>query len=522
MIGPGGVPPRLEALGVSKQFGGIKALDDVDFDVRAGEVHALCGENGAGKSTLIRVISGVHPSASYAGTIRLDGLEARFASPRDAKRAGIAVIHQELPLVDGLSVTENLFLGDLPRRGPLVDRPRLVREANELLHRFGLDLDPEEPVGALGVGRKQQVEILKAVRTRSRVLVLDEPTAALGEAEAARLLELVLQLAREGVACIYITHRLDEVRAVADRVTVLRDGRTVAVFPTGSVAPGELVRAMAGRPVAEAAPRRRLPPDGPGPPLLEVSGLDVAPRRGRAARLSAISFEVRAGEVVGLAGLMGSGRSELLMHLYGSWGRRMAGSVRLRGDPHDDPTPRRSLARGLALLSEDRRRFGLIPDRSVEFNLTLSILERLTRGVLIDGVEEWRLYRSMAEALQWRAAGPERPIRGLSGGNQQKVLLGRALLAEPRVMLLDEPTRGVDMATKFEIYDLINRLTDQGRAVLLVTSELPELLGLSDRLLVVRAGRIVLELPRRPFDPGCVLAAALGHDPRDSTGEAAR
>lgn len=513
-------PPRLEARGISKHFGGVKALDEVSLDLRAGEVHALCGENGAGKSTLIKVLSGVHPFGSYAGTIAVEGLEARFRGPRDASRAGIAVIHQELALVEGISVAENLFLGDPPRRGPFVDWARLAREAEALLRRFGLDLDPEAPVGSLGVGRKQQVEILKAVRRRSRVLILDEPTAALGEAEASRLLELVRRLAGEGVGCLYITHRLDEVRAIADRVTVLRDGRSVAAFPTGAVAPGELIRAMAGRPVPEAAPHRQPPADGPGRPLLEVSGLEVAPRRGRSARLSGISFEVRAGEVVGLAGLMGSGRSELLMHCYGSWGVRVAGSVRLLGEPYDEPSPPRSLARGMALVSEDRRRFGLVPDRSVEFNLTLSALGRLTRGGLIDTIEEGRLYRSTAGGLRVRAAGPEQPIRALSGGNQQKVLLGRALLAGPRVILMDEPTRGVDVATKFEIYDLINGLTAEGRVVLLVSSELPELLGLSDRLLVLREGRIVGEFSRDAFDPGLVLAAALGHEASGAAAEA--
>ena len=517
-----GPPPRLEARGISKSFGGVKALDTVDLDVRGGEVHAVCGENGAGKSTLIKVLSGVHPFGSYSGMIRVDEAEARFRGPRDAGQAGIAVIHQELALVDGMSVAENLFLGDPPRRGPFLDWPRLVGEASEWLVRFGLKVDPEAPVGSMGVGMRQQVEILKAVRRQSRVLIFDEPTAALGEAEATRLLDLVRRLAREGVGCVYITHRLEEVRAVADRVTVLRDGRSVAAFPTGAVAPAELVRAMAGRPIAEATPRRPPPAERWGAALLEVSGLDVAPRRGEPARLSGISFEVRAGEVVGLAGLMGAGRSELLMHCYGSWGARLAGSVHLLGRPYEDPTPRASLARGLALVSEDRRRFGLVPDRSVEFNLTLSALGRLTRRGLIDTAEEVRLYRDMAGALRVRAAGPEQPIRGLSGGNQQKVLLGRALLAEPSVLLLDEPTRGVDVATKFEIYDLINRLTEEGRAVLLVSSELPELLGLSDRVLVLRDGRIALERKRERFDPGEILAAALGHEANPPAVEALR
>ena len=512
MTGPVLDLPRLQAVRVVKHFGGVRALDGVDFEVRAGEIHCLCGENGAGKSTLIKILSGVHPHGSYAGTVLVDGREARFRGPRDAARAGLGVIHQELALVEEMSVAENLFLGDLPSRGPFIDWPRLMREAGQLLRRFGVDVAPDEPAGSLGIGRKQQVEILKAVRRQSRVLILDEPTAALGELEMKALLDLVRQLAREGVACVYITHRLEEVREIADRVTVLRDGRSVAAFPTGSVPTGELVRAIAGRPVSESIPRRTASPAGFGRAVLEVSSLDVAPARGQSSRLSDMTFKVREGEVVGLAGLMGSGRTELLMHLFGAWGVRLGGSVRLFGEPYDDPTPGRSIERGLSLLSEDRRRFGLIPDRSAEFNLTLSSLRRLTRHGLLDTAREAQSYRRMAATLRVRSAGPEAPIRGLSGGNQQKVLLGRALLSEPRVILLDEPTRGVDVATKVEIYELINRLTDEGKAVLLVTSDLPELLGLSDRVLVMRDGRIALELPCPPFDQERVLAAALGHE----------
>ena len=312
------------------------------------------------------------------------------------------------------------------------------------------------------------------------------------------------ELAREGVACVYITHRLDEVREIADRITVLRDGRSVAAFPTGAVPRASLIRAMAGRPVSESLPGAR------------ASGAARArhcwrSRRSRSLRLAGqtlgsrdISFEVRAGEVVGLAGLMGSGRTELLMHLYGAWGARRGGAVRLLGEAHDDASPARSLERGLALLSEDRRRFGLIPDRSVEFNLTLSSLARLTRHGLLEPAEEHRLYRRMASVAAGPSGRPGGPIRGLSGGNQQKVLLGRVLLTEPRVILLDEPTRGVDVATKFEIYELINRLTLRARRVLLVSSELPELLGLSDRMLVCgRADRHASCPPGRSIRSGC-------------------
>jgi D-xylose transport system ATP-binding protein len=305
---------------VVKRFGGVTALAGVDFAARAGEVHCLCGENGAGKSTLIKILSGVYPHGAYEGTIYVDGRETRFHGPRDAIRAGIAVIHQELALVEELSIAENLFLGDLPRHGVWVDWVRAAHETVGLLERFGLVIDPWTPAQALGVGRKQQIEILKAIRRRSRVLILDEPTAALGQSEAQSLLALVKQLAGQGVACIYITHRLDEVRAIADRVTVLRDGRSVASFDNGSVPPGELIRAMAGRPITESVPHREPPAEGFGPVMLQVAGLEVSERKAHAAKLIDISFTVRAGEVLGLAGMVGSGRSRLLMHLYAGWG----------------------------------------------------------------------------------------------------------------------------------------------------------------------------------------------------------
>jgi D-xylose transport system ATP-binding protein len=499
-----------------KRFGGVTALEGVDFDLRAGEVHCLCGENGAGKSTLIKILSGVHPLGSFDGAVLLDGRATRFQSPRDAIRAGISVIHQELAIVPELSVAENLFLGDLPRRGFFTDWTRLARESTELLERYGVSTSPETRAGALGVGRKQQIEILRAIRRRSRLLILDEPTSALGEAEARSLLALVRQLAKEGAGCVYITHRLDEVRTIADRVTVLRDGRNVATFETGAVPPGDLIRAMVGRPVSQSAPRRLAPSGGLGPPLLEVESLCVAPDRRQGLRLLDISLEVRAGEVLGLAGLMGSGRSELLLHLFGAWGARWGGSVRLCGEPYDDPSPARSTARGLALLSEDRCRSGVIPDQSVRFNLTLSALRRVARHGWVDPAAESRHFRQLAGLLKVRCPDPEAAIDALSGGNQQKVLLGRVLLAEPRVILLDEPTRGVDVATKFEIYEVINRLTDEGKALLLVTSELPELLGMCDRVLVLRQGRIAADLPRARFSQERVLAAALGHEEVDT------
>ena len=433
MTGPDGVAPTLEVDQVVKHFGGVRALDGVDLEIRAGEVHCLCGENGAGKSTLIKILGGVHPHGSYGGTIRIDGREARFRGARDAARAGIAVIYQELVLVEAMSVAENLFLGDWPRRGPLIDWPRMMRESAELLCQFGVDVDPESRAGSLGIGRKQQVEILKAVRKQSRVLILDEPTAALGETEVRSLLDLVRRLAHQGVACLYITHRLEEVRSIADRVTVLRDGRNVASFEGGAVSPRDLIRAMAGRPLPAASPRRSG--------LIRnrrsaASGSVFArcqPAIGETLRLGDITFELRAGEVVGVAGLMGSGRSELLMHLYGAWGTRRAGSVRLCGQIHDSPSPERSLKRGMALLTEDRRRFGLIPDQSVAFNLTLSSLPQLTRHGLVDAATE------IAD-LSPDEGNPTR-CRGLSRGADPAAVRGQSAEGAPGARAPDRASR---------------------------------------------------------------------------------
>jgi D-xylose transport system ATP-binding protein len=528
--------PLLQARHLTKRFPGVTALQDVAFDLRPGEIHALCGENGAGKSTLIKLLAGIHPHGSYEGELLVQGRAAAFRSVRDAEAAGIAVITQEFALIEELSVAENIFLGRPPRRGLRVDWLEMHRRAAALLADFDLALPPETPVHTLGIGQKQLVEIVRATDKNSRVLVLDEPTAALPEHEVGVLLEHLRRLRAQGTACIYISHKLDEVFAIADRITVLRDGASVVTLDRAATTIPAIIRHMVGREITDLYPRKcdaaqagpeSEPEQRPGDrplhleslpveaghraPLLEVRGLEVARARGEPAFLREISFSVGPGEVLGFGGLMGAGRTELLLHLFGGWGHRIRGEVRLRGADYPDPTPRRSIERGLVLASEDRRRYGLVLGQPVGFNLSLSSLRQFTRAPgRIDRPAEHRRNQVLFDSLRIKAPGQEARVGGLSGGNQQKVVLGKALMTEPAVVLLDEPTRGIDVGAKLEVYELINRLTAEGRAVILVSSELPELMGMSDRIIMLAEGRIGGEFTRGEFTQEKLLAAAMG------------
>ncbi len=500
--------PVLRADRIVKRFGGVVALDGVTFDLAKGEIHALCGENGAGKSTLIKVLGGLHPAESYEGVLSVDGAAVRFRSVRDAEAAGIAVIHQELAHVDDMTVAENVFLGDEPRRGPFVDQDRMHLEAEHLVARFGIDIDVRAPVRTLGIGRRQLVEIVKALRKSSRVLVLDEPTAALADHEIGVLLDILRELRRRGIASIYISHKLGEVLSIADRITVLRDGQSVGTMSAEGATEDEIIRQMVGREIRDLFPRRRAML---GPPLLRVQDLEVAATPAGPPVLRGIGFEVRAGEVVGIGGLMGAGRTELVMHLFGAWGHRRRGLVHVGDRALDRPTPRSAMAAGLVLVSEDRKRYGLVLDRSIRFNLSLSVIERFAPAGLIDEAREQIAIQPLFDGLRIKARDLEARVGDLSGGNQQKVVLGKALVVEPKVVLLDEPTRGIDVGAKVDVYELVNQLTAEGKAVVLVSSELPELTHMSDRIVVLHDGAISGVFESARTSPEQILAAAMGY-----------
>lgn len=468
---------RLEQ--IHKSFGGVPALAGADLEVRRGEVHALVGENGAGKSTLMNVAAGVlRPDA---GAVFWDGRPVALRTPRQAQELGIAFVHQELALAPQLSAGENIFLGRHPARGPWVRWREIHRRAGELLGELGGEIDPRRAVAELSIGERQLVEIARALAFEARLIIMDEPTAPLGAHETARLLAAIARLRERGVSVIYITHRLKEIYLGPDRVTVMRDGRAVATAAVGEMPREELVRHMVGRAVAERFPARA--PHGPAREALRLEGFTDH------GSFTGVSLLVNRGEVVGLAGLAGAGRTELLEAVFGARARR-AGRIFLGGREVRIRTPRDAVRHGIALVPDDRKHKGLIPDAPVLWNMVLAS----GRQLLIDEAREDEAARRMAAELRIRTAGPGQPVAQLSGGNQQKVVLARWLLAGAAVFLLDEPTRGVDVGAKAEIYEIIHRLAAGGAAVLLASSELEEILHLADRVVVMHRGRIAGEL----------------------------
>jgi ABC-type sugar transport system ATPase subunit len=492
--------PLLAVEGLTVQFPGVRALDDVHLDVRAGEVHALVGENGAGKSTLLKVLGGVHrPSA---GVIRLAGADYAPRRPVDALHAGIAVIYQEFNLYPDLTVAENVFSGREPY-SPLsrgIRYRELHRRTADLFDTLGVAIDPAARVAELTVSEQQLVEIAKGLSVGGRILVMDEPTAALSADEVTRLLAVVRRLRAEGRSVVYVSHRLDEVFAVADRATVLRDGRHVRTLPITATGPDELVRLMVGRDVASVFHRAEV---HEGATVLRLDGVSG----GRLLR--DVSLAVRAGEVVGIGGVAGAGQPELTQLVFGALPLR-AGRMTLGGQPYRPRTPAEAIAAGVGFLHEDRKAAGILPDLSVRHNVTVSVLSRLRRGLarLLSPAAETATFRRFRDRLAIRTTGPDQLVGQLSGGNQQKVLLGRALAGGGRLLVLNEPTRGVDIGAKAEIHRLVNELTAEGAAVLMVSSDLPELLGMSDRVYVLSAGRVVAHLTGADRTEENVIACA--------------
>ncbi|MCK2240539.1 MULTISPECIES: sugar ABC transporter ATP-binding protein [unclassified Crossiella] len=491
--------PLLRLSGLGKRYPGVIALAGVDLDVAPGEIHALVGENGAGKSTVVRCLSGME--TPDGGEMTFDGAPHHPASPAAALRAGIRVVHQELALLPELSVAENLFFEHLPRRFGLVDKRKIRQDAVTALARVGLRVDPRTPVGRLGLAARQLVEIARALAADSRLLVLDEPTAALTGAESARLLGILRELAAAGTAIVFISHHLAEVLAIADRITVLRNGKSVATRAATGVGATELVRLMVGRDLAEEYPPRPATARAPGAELLRAEALRVHGGAGE------LDFAVHAGEVVGLAGLVGSGRTEAVRALYGA-DRRAGGRVLVCGKPIPNGRPTRSVHNGLGLLAEDRKDQGLLLDMTVSANTSLAALPLVAHWGLRSGKLEDQVAGTLVDRLGVRTSGVRQAVRALSGGNQQKVLLGRWLLADPGVLIVDEPTRGVDVGARYEIHRLLLELAEGGKGLLVVSSDLPELIGLCDRILVLSRGRLAGELTRAEFDQEKILAMA--------------
>ncbi len=476
----------VEARDVIKTFGVVRALKGVSFDLRAGEVHGLLGENGAGKSTLIKILTGFHQLDG--GEMLVGGQPARFASPREAQLAGVAAVYQEINLIPERSVAENMFLGREPKRaGFLIDRARMERDAGEILERFGLAINPRAPLRSLGLGLQQMVSIARTASLGARVVIMDEPTSALTGAEVELLFKAVGRLKAEGIGIVFVSHRLSECYAICDRLTVLRDGSLVRTAAVTDMPREALVAAMLGGKGTRALePRPPVALTGAAP-ALSVQGLSWR------ARVRDVSIEIRPGEIVGLAGLLGSGRTETMKAVYGAE-RPDAGRVSIAGQSLENATPRRSIGQGVAFLSEDRRSEGIFPLISVRENTTASILGRVSRrGVLARGVEDEIVTRFIRE-LGIRTSGPGQPIGQLSGGNQQKVLLARCLCAEPRAIMLDDPTRGIDVGAKEEVHRAIRRLAEGGLGVLVTSSEVEELMELCDRLVVLSEGRVAGEV----------------------------
>jgi ABC-type sugar transport system ATPase subunit len=507
--------PLLRMTGISKDFGGVKVLREAQFEVRAGEVHVLAGENGAGKSTLIKILGGVY--TEFAGQIEIEGRAVRPKSPLNANSLGIAIIHQELSLIGPMSVADNIFLGRLPTRGGLVQDAELEKQAAYWMEQLGLSINVRQPVEQFSIAIQQLIEIAKALSQKAKIIVMDEPTSALNAPEVEKLFNLIGTLKRQGCGIIYISHKMEEIERIADRITVLRDGQWIGTAPAAELPVPKLIQWMVGRELNEQFPRHSA---SLGKELFRAERISVFPE-GTAHRpaVQDLSLSVRAGEILGIGGLQGSGASELFLGLFGAYGPAVKGEVYLNGGKISLHSPRQAIQAGVALLTNDRKATGLVLSLSIVANATLPGLSQLTRG----GWRQPRAERLAAEtittSMRLRAASLEMPVGSLSGGNQQKVAIAKWLQVQPKLLLLDEPTRGIDIGAKREIYQLMNEWTAQGIAIMLITSEMPELLTLSDRIMVLHRGRCTAEFTREQATPEKILTAAMGANALDATHE---
>jgi D-xylose transport system ATP-binding protein len=500
----------LDIQNVTKQFPGVTALDDVSIKIKRGEIHGICGENGAGKSTLMLILKGVHPYGTYEGKILYEGEELILEAGgiRQASKKGIAIVFQELTLIPDMSVGENVFLGREPVKRTGINWNKLYSDTQAILNKYDLDIDASETVRNLGVGKMQLTEIAKALSEDAKILILDEPTSALSEDEIDRLMEILEGLKRHGVTCIYITHKLPELFRITDTVTVLRDGKVVTTESTDNLNEAQLIKYMVGREIKERFPRGQ---NNPGEVLLSVNGLHaVDPNQSNKEVLKGVDFNVRRGEIFGIAGLMGSGRTELVTTLFGEYGKITEGTIKLDGHEINVKNSHQAMMKGISLVPEDRKRFGLVLIQSIQKNISLANLDQFSTSFRINFNAENKACDYYSKKLSIKAPNLEMLCEKLSGGNQQKVVISKWLMSNPKILIMDDPTRGIDIGAKFEIYKLMNQLSEEGISIIMISSDLEEIIGMCDRIMVMCEGQSVGILEQDEFDREKIMAMATG------------
>jgi D-xylose transport system ATP-binding protein len=506
---------------VTKEFPGVTALKDVSIQIKRGEIHGICGENGAGKSTLVKILAGVYPWGDYEGTVVYEGQELKLehGAIRQATEEGIAIVYQELTLVPSMTVGENVFLGKEPVEGPGINWDKLYADTQQLLKKYDLDILPQAEVGSLGVGKMQMTEIAKALAENAKVLILDEPTSALADDEIVGLMEILRTLKSHGVTCIYITHKLEEFFGITDTITVLRDGKVVTSQPSEDLSVEKLVSYMVGREMTERFPRGNRQP---GEVIFEVQGLRAQdPEEAGREVIKGVSFNLRRGEILGIAGLMGSGRTELVMTIFGEYGKITEGTIKLEGREVKPKSSREAMLDGISLVPEDRKRHGLVLMQSILKNISLPNLDQFASWFRIDNLAELNASMKFAKSLDIKAPSLQAPCDSLSGGNQQKVVISKWLMSKPKVLIMDDPTRGIDVGAKYEIYKLMNDLAEQGMAIIMISSELEEVLGMSDRVMVMHEGESAGTLNVVDATEEKIMALATGIANGSGSGDAA-
>lgn len=501
----------LEMKNITKEFPGVKALDDVSFKVKKGEIHALVGENGAGKSTLMKILSGVYPSNTYSGEIIVKGEKKEFGNIKDSEKAGISIIYQELALVKQLSIAENIFLGNEFVEKGKINWDLTFVKAKKYLSEVGLSDNPETNVLEIGIGKQQLVEIAKAISKDVEILILDEPTAALNETDTENLLNIIKALKVKGVTCIYISHKLDEIMSIADSVTILRDGKTICTKDMNSnerLTEDDMIALMVGRKITNRFPRK---PHIAKEVVLEVNNFTVYnPDIPDKKVINNVSFSVRKGEIVGIAGLMGAGRTELAMSLIGAYGANKSGEIKINGNKVNFKNPKEAISGGLSYCSEDRKGNGLVLLMDIKENITLAALNSISNMDVINSNEEIKRATNLVEKMNVKTPSIEQCVSNLSGGNQQKVAVAKWLMTQPKVLILDEPTRGIDVGAKYEIYNIMNELVDEGVCIIMISSELPEIIGMSDRIIIMNQGKLTGELDYKEATQEKVMYFATG------------